>query len=190
MHGLALVDYDNFRGRDRKSKADIELDTETIVNAVTRTFVAAFPETSELDIRLYGGWIDEIGLPSGDAVWLHEVLPTLRGRRYGRIVRPALATAMIRFPEMLLRGTVRGQGRNRRQKMIDAMIGCDAIHMAGEEITHVGICTDDDDVLPATLFAHESNPSVIAWIRSREVGSALNDLALLKRGLSLYEFEI
>ena len=37
-------------------------------------------------------------------------LPALRGSADGVIVRPSLATAMIRFPEFLLRGTLRGQG--------------------------------------------------------------------------------
>ena len=86
--GLALVDHDNFRRRDKKSKADLELDTETLVDDVARAFSFVFPKMRELDVRLYGGWTDEAGLPSRDASWLHELLPNLRGRRHGLIVRP------------------------------------------------------------------------------------------------------
>ena len=185
--GLALIDYDNFRRRDKKSKADFELDTETLVDDVARAFVIIFPNARELDVRLYGGWTDEAGLPSRHASWLHELLPDLRGRRHGLIVRPALATTMIQFPELLLRGTVRGHGQNRRQKMIDGMMGCDAIRTAMDGLTYVGIVTDDDDLLPSTLFAHDIDADVLAWLRTREVGSAMNDGALLDYGLRIHD---
>ena len=187
VQGIALIDYDNFRTRDRKSKADLELDTEMLVDNVARAFVVVFPNARELDVRLYGGWTDETGLPSRDASWLHELLPILRGRRHGLIIRPELATTMIQFPDLRLRGTVRGHGRNRRQKMTDGMLGCDAIRVAADGLTYVGIVTDDDDMLPATLFAHNVNADVLMWMRAREVGSALNDQALLDRGLRIHE---
>ena len=63
MQGLALIDHDNFRRRDRKSRADMEIDARTLVESVARTFIIAFPDTRELDIRLYGGWTDETGGP-------------------------------------------------------------------------------------------------------------------------------
>ena len=187
MQGLALIDFDNFRGRDKKSKADLEIDVRILVDNVTRAFTIVFPDARELDVRLYGGWTDSVGLPSRDASWLHELLPDLRGRRHGLIVRPALATTMIQFPDLLLRGTVRHSRRNRRQKMIDGMIGCDALHMAAHGRTRIGIITDDDDLLPATLSAHDTNASALAWMRSRSVGSAINDSILLSRGVSLYQ---
>ena len=187
--GLALIDYDNFRRRDRKSKTDLELDTETLVDNVARTFLIVFPDTRELDVRLYGGWTDETGSPSRDASWLHELLPDIRGRRHGLIVRPTLATTMIQLPELLLRGTVRGQRENRRQKMIDGMIGCDAIHMVTDGLTYVSIVTDDDDLVPATLFAHGMNANVLAWMRARQAGSAMNDRALLDQGLRICNLE-
>ena len=174
--------------RDKKSKADLELDTETLVDDVARAFSFVFPKMRELDVRLYGGWTDEAGLPSRDASWLHELLPNLRGRRHGLIVRPALATTMIRFPDLLLRGTVRGQGRSRRQKMIDGMLGCDAMHMASDGLAYVGIVTDDDDLLPAALFAHGINAGVLVWIGARQLGSAINDRALERQRLRLHDF--
>lgn len=185
--GLALIDYYNFRTPEARSRAELELETETVLDQVVRAFAHVFPGTVELDLRLYGGWTDEAGSPTGDAAWLLQLLPVLRGRRDGVIVRPSLATAMIRFPELLLRGTLRGLGRNRRQKMVDAMMGLDATYMADEGLTHLGIVTNDDDLLPAALTAHDINAEVVAWIRSRPVGSALNDRALLEMGLRIHD---
>ena len=190
MQGLALIDHDNFRPRDRKSRADLEIDARVLVDSVARAFAIAFPDARELDVRLYGGWTDETGGPSRDASWLHELLPNLRGRRYGLIIRPALATTMIRFPGFLLRGTVRGQGRNQRQKMIDGMMGCDAFHVTSCGRTHVGIVTDDDDLLPAALSAHGANAGALVWMRSRGPGSAINDPALLHEGLRIHQFRL
>ena len=181
MQGLALIDFDNFRERGKKSKVDLEIDAQTVVDSVARTFAATFPDAHELDVRLYGGWTDQNGLPSRDAYWLHELLPDLRGRQHGLIVRPALATTMIRFPEFLLRGTVRG--RNQRQKMIDGMMGCDALYVAAQGQIRIGLVTDDDDLLPAALSAHDTNAGMLVWIRTRSIGSAVNDSFLESKGL-------
>ena len=189
IQGLALVDYDNFRQRDQKLKADLELHAQTLVDSVTRAFVTLFPRTRELDLRLYGGWTDLCGLPSRDATWLHNMLTDLRGRKCGIIVRPALATTMIELPQLLLRGTVRGQGEKQRQKMVDGMMGCDALYMANHRGTYVGVVTDDDDLLPAAVSAHRANLRSVAWIRSRQVGSGVNDPALLSEGLRIHKLE-
>ena len=188
MQGLALIDLDNFRERNKKSKVNLEFDTETLVDDVARAFATVFPTARELDVRLYGGWRDETGSPSHEASWLYELLPGLRGRRHGLIVRPALATTMIQFPEFLLRGTVRGRGRRQRQKMIDGMIGCDALYIATRGPTYIGIVTNDDDLLPATLSAHRENADVLVWIRPRAIGSAVNDTGLLNEGMRIHQF--
>lgn len=190
MQGLALVDYYNFRALDRSSRADMELDTAVLLDDVARGFVAIFPDTRELDVRLYGGWTNEGGLPSRDASRLYEILPNHRGRRHGVIVRPTLATSMILFPEFVLRGTVRGEGRNRRQKMVDGMIGCDAIGLATDGISYVAIVTDDDDLLPAAIFANHTNADVLVWMRAREIGTAMNDDSLLSQGLRFHELRV
>ena len=187
--GLALIDYDNFRRRDEKTQADLEDRTYTLVDAVSHAFVTLFPDTLELDVRLYGGWTDPYGSPSRDASWLIELLPSLRRRWYGLIVRPSLATAMIAYPEFILRGTVRGSRSRQRQKMIDGMIGCDAIHMTQEEQTYVSIVSTDDDLLPAALSAYRNSAGMLVWMRDRPVGSAYNDTELLKLGLTIHQLE-
>lgn len=187
MQGLALIDCDNFRNRDKKSESELEIDTRTLLDNVTCAFATVFPDARELDIRLYGGWMDPVGLPSRDASWLYKLLPALRGRRHGLLVRPALATTMIQFPWLLLRGTVRGHGQNQRQKMIDGMMGCDALHMTAHGSTYVGIVTNDDDLLPAVLSAHATNADMLAWMRTRSVGSAINDAGLLNERLRIHQ---
>ena len=190
MMGLALIDFDNVRRRDRRSSLDLELDTRLLFAAVSSTFVSAFPDTSELDVRLYGGWTDTGGWPSRDASRLNAMLPGLRGRWSGLIVRPSLAISMIGFPGLLLRGTVRGVGIRQRQKMVDGMMGCDALYVAGQGRMYIGIVTDDDDLVPAAVTAHDTVCGRLVWMRGRRVGSAANDAVLLNRGLPIRQLRI
>lgn len=185
-HGLALVDYDNMCEYERESRADIELGTERLVDTLVHSFQAAFTDLTELDVRFYGGWIDEYGLPSPMALSLSGILPGLRGRRHGLIVRPSLATAMVCFPDTILRGTARLSTKPKRQKMVDGMLGCDAMFVAATDPTPIGIVTDDDDLVPATLSAHAMSMKPMVWIRSRPVGQGLNDRGLSSRGLRIY----
>ena len=201
MDGLALVDWYNLRRRDQSTKADLELITETLwigfrtrsqpCFRISHAFATLFPDARELDVRLYGGWTDELGWPSHHASWFHALLPNLRGRRSGLIVRPTLATSMIQFPLFLPRGTVRRRSGSRRQgheqKMVDGMLGCDALYAAMRSRTCIGIVTDDDDLLPNALSSHERNPAAVVWMRTRRVGSATNDRALLNMGLSIHQ---
>ena len=185
-HGLALVDYDNVCEYERESKADVELGTERLVDTLVCSFRAAFPGLMELDVRFYGGWVDESGLPSPMALSLSRILPGLRGRRHGLIVRPSLAMAMVRFPDAILRGTVRLSAKPKRQKMVDGMLGCDAIFVAATDPAPIGIVTDDDDLVPAALSAHAAGMKPIVWMRPRPVGQGLNDRSLSGRGLRIH----
>ena len=187
MEGLALIDFDNFRSRRRRTATDIADRAQRVLNAVSRAFLSVFPETTELDARFYGGWIDVGGSLTQDAIRLQNILASCRGRRHGLIVRPTLATTIIQVPDFPLRGTVRGQGNQLYQKMVDTMIGCDAIHVAHHGGINIGIVTTDDDLLPAALSAHTERHGMLVWIRSRPVGSACNDTELRSRGLYLCE---
>lgn len=189
MNALALVDYDNLRGFRRKSAVDVEHHAGELIDLLVRAFRAGFPRLRELDVRFYGGWTDESGLPSRDALWLLQALPPLRGRREGLIVRPALATAMLQFPRFILRGTVRLQYRRKRQKMVDAMLGCDAVYAAASGLTGIGVVTGDDDLLPATLSAHAVNPGATVWIRPESAGLRLNDHELAARRLPIHRLD-
>ena len=193
--GLALIDYDNLRGFRRKSQADFELHAADLVDMVIRAFRSGFPDIWELDVRFYGGWTDEFGLPSRDHLWFLQTLPRLRGRRHGLIVRPALATAMLQFPELILRGTVRfeapqpGRKQRPRQKMVDGMLGCDAVFAAAAGLARVGVVTGDDDLIPATLSAHAANSRLTVWMRPQKAGAGTNDRNLMERGLHIRRIE-
>ena len=185
MQGLALVDCHNFWKRGSSSVADLENDVVVLVTSVVRCLRSIAPDISEIDFRLYGGWTTAEGYPSPDALKLSGLLPSFRGRRNGILVRPELATSLISHPHLHLRGTVRGHGRNRRQKMVDGLLGCDAIYIATNEAQLLAIVSDDDDLLPAALYAFEQNADIATWIRARRVGSGINDNALMELGLRI-----
>ena len=136
-------------------------------------------------MRLYGGWTDEHGIPSPAAFRLLQAVSALRGRRHGVIVRPSLAFAMCEFPGVILRGTVRMRSKNKRQKMVDGMLGCDAVFAAAGGQVPVGIVTDDDDLVPAALSAQAAGPQRVVWMRSRRLGLGLNDQRLSDLGLQI-----
>ena len=189
MQGLALVDYDNLIKYRNESMADVEIRTEDIIEVLARTFRNAFPGLRELDVRFYGGWTDELGATSPSAVRLLQILPALRGRRHGLIIRPSLALTMLQFPEWVLRGTVRLHTRRRRQKMVDGMIGGDAMFRAAYGRVGIGIVTDDDDLVPAALSANAANPGRTVWIRRRAAHSRLNDHHMTSQGLRIYSIQ-
>ena len=184
MQGLALVDYDNLCP-DAKSEPEVEIHTADLLDLLARASQAVFPGLRELDVRLYGGWVDEHGVHSASARWLLPLLPALRGRRQGLIVRPTLAMTMLQFPGVELRGTVRGQGRRRRQKMVDGMLGCDAVSAITLGQSPVGIVSDDDDLLPAALSAHAADRAGAVLMRRRAPGQGLNDRSVTEFGVRI-----
>ena len=185
MEGLALVDFHNLY-RGRRDQVGIESAAEEIVDQVTTTFLGLAQEVQGIDIRLYGGWLDEDGLTSPDTEVLLPMLPYLRGRRRGIVVRPSLATTMLAYPGFQLRGTVRLRTRPYRQKMVDQMIGCDAIFVAGDASEIVtAVFTDDDDIIPSLMSAHSIRPGAARWIRAASEVNRPNDQQLRSLGLNI-----
>lgn len=186
MAGLALVDYDNLSPPPRPGRDTPRPGVRRVVDAVVVSFRRAFREVRELDIRLYGGWIDEAGSRSRTAVGLDAELPRLRRIVRGVDVRPVIATTIFRDPELVLRGTVRLRARRARQKMVDGMLGCDALFAASLGIERVGVFTDDEDLVPALLAARiGSSAPGPAWMRRRATGTAPNDGLLAERGVRI-----
>ena len=189
---LALVDYNNLRGPNIDLQADAELHAAWLVTNLATTFREVFPDTREIDIRLYGGWLDEDGHLSAAANRLLPILSTLRGRRDGVIVRPSLATALIEFADTALKGTVRLRTKQRRQKMVDGMLGCDALYIAAvapspsPSLARVALVTNDDDLVPAALSATAKARTAIVWMRPRPFGQGLNDQSLGHRGVQFH----
>ena len=162
-----MVDFRNLQ-EDLAQGATPTLAIEEVLNAVVGRFRRWRP-VREIDVRLYGGWLDERGNPSENANTFMRLLPFLRGRWQGTLVRPSLAVALLRFPYLRLRGTVRGQSRRRRQKMVDQMIGCDAMYLALSRLEDVPVAvfTADDDLLPPLLMASAYSGSDVQWMRGQ-----------------------
>lgn len=185
MPGLALVDYDNLVEPPTQDEAAAEAHTRQLVEAVVVGFSAVFREVRVLEVRLYGGWIDERGRLSPVAVGLDALLPTLRRRMRGISVRPAIATSLLRHPNFVLRGTVRLRARPRRQKMVDGMLGCDAVVAVETGVEQVGVVTNDDDLVPSLLSAQHSSSGAPIWLRSDGPGVGLNDRLLARCGVRI-----
>ena len=192
-HGLVLVDYDNFRLRDARNRAlsslttaEHELQATDIIDCLALALRAVLPDLAELDLLMYGGWTEHDGIRSNAASQLIPIMADLRGRHHGVIIRPNLTEAMAAFPHLALRGTIRGSGRRRRQKMVDSMLGFDLHHFAKEPALALAIASDDDDMIPALLTANDTSHHPTLWIRRRAVGAGLNDRVLQRTGLHLY----
>lgn len=185
--GLALVDFHNFVASE-SGGSRIQAAAEDAVEAVVDTF-ADSRTIAALDIRLYGGWLDEDGRPSPNAQTLLATLPHLRGRRRGMVVRPELAMALMIEPALRLHGTVRLRGSRRREKMVDQMIGCDAMFLAGSEglIADVAVFSSDDDLVPPLLMVNKTMPGLTRWVRKQSNHARPNDQGLRNLGLRILE---
>lgn len=180
------MDYDNLLPGLSSSTVDAVLQAQQLIRTLVGAFQSLFSDVQELDVRLYGGWTDERGTPSRAAVGLLPILPELRGRRRGVIVRPSLAFSMMEFPDLVLRGTVRERSRRKRQKMVDGMLGCDAVFASSKGQSTVGVVTDDDDLLPALLASHAASATPAILLRRRPMGAGMNDVALTDRGIRIH----
>ena len=184
MHGLALVDFHNFV-EPRENPTRIRLAADLIMDTVVATFADWQRGTRTIDVRLYGGWIDEHGSASPNAAVLLSLFPELRGRRNGMVLLPSLATRLVAMPQTLLRGTVRLHTQPPREKMVDQMIGCDAIILAQDLQPLIAVYSDDDDLVPPLILAHQSNPGRTYWVRKNSSHARPNDDELERLGLSI-----
>ena len=179
-----MVDFRNLQ-EDLAQGATPTIAIEEVLDAVVGGFRRWRP-VREIDVRLYGGWLDEHGHLSANANDFTRLLPYLRGRRQGTIVRPSLALALLMFPYLRLRGTVRVDSRRRRQKMVDQMIGCDAMYLAVNPLEDVlvAVFTGDDDLLPPLLMANACDGSEVRWMRG-EGQDRPNDAGLPSLGVTI-----
>jgi len=185
--GLALVDFHNFVA-DRTDRSGIQAAAEDAVDAAVQAFVH-WGSVAALDIRFYGGWLDEDGHPSPNAQTLLATLPDLRGRRRGVVVRPELAMATMVEPTLRLHGTVRLRGGRRREKMVDQMIGCDMVFLAGSggSFADIAVFSSDDDLIPPLLMANKIKPNLARWVRKQSTHTRPNDQRLRHLGLIILE---
>jgi uncharacterized LabA/DUF88 family protein len=135
-----------------------------------------------IDMRLYGGWLDESGYFSNPAQRLLPELRHFRGRRRGTRFATTLALTLRAAPDCRLIGTVRTSTTRQRQKMIDGMLTVDILH-AVADLSAIVVASDDDDLVPAVLLAARSKAEVY-WLRARSRASC-NDPLLITAGVKL-----
>jgi hypothetical protein len=57
----ALVDYDNVRPLREHTRLDAQANLKAIVDKCVQIAVKIVPDLDELRLRLYGGWVDDVG---------------------------------------------------------------------------------------------------------------------------------
>lgn len=184
-HALILVDFHNTLKQRAFDAGLLELHAVDLFQCIARFLRGQLRRIVDVDVRLYGGWLDEYGHPSRDAHCLLQILPLLPRRMGGLRLRPSLAFELIGRSDLLLRGFLRTKTDKQRQKMVDGMLGCDAIVAADLATDLILIVSDDDDFLPAFITASTFDKSRIALIRARRTHAGLNDALLIAHGMQL-----
>lgn len=173
---IALVDYDNI-GMTLVGRGDTVVALPDIIHLTVEAVRRHMPNEKGVEVRLYGGWLDEDGWFSAPAARLLPELRHYRGLRQGIRVVPSLALSIRGAPDCRLAGTVRSAAARPRQKMVDGMLTLDISACAAER-RQVLIVSDDDDLVPAALLSARKGGAV-HWARLRTRPSC-ND-ALLER---------
>src|SRR6266496_3452560 len=109
MLAAALVDYDNV-GRTvvpERGPTDVAINLDELVRALSAQTAVVLPGLEELQVRLYGGWVDKSGRLTERATWLLAELPGFRRRINQVRIRPVLARALAVSPENDLVATYR-----------------------------------------------------------------------------------
>jgi hypothetical protein len=188
MQAFAFVDYDNAKAITReKSHWDVLANIETMIERLAGVRKIYFNEVDELVIRLYGGWIDEVGRNSTRADWVLPHLSDLRGRRYGTRLRIELAVSTLHISHIRLIGTYRIGAGVEGQKMVDTLIAVDISHMAEISDCPLIVLSDDEDIVPPILNA-AARGSKTYLIRKRLEGEGLNDASLSETGVHFLKF--
>lgn len=175
MIATVFVDYDNFRLRiPERTAQDVEFNLGALIRHLLDE-VRNFGGIREVDIRLYGGWLDEVGSHTQCASWLLTSASSSRGRWNGLLVRPALIRSTIWRPDDELRGTFRSRAATPRQKMVDGMIILDLVYFAQNDSSRLLLISDDDDLVPGALAAAGLRRDAISWARLCSAGDRPND---------------
>lgn len=176
MSAVALVDYDNVRAvKPERTQVEVESNLAQVVAQVHRVGREELGTAGEIEIRLYGGWVNEKGHYTRNAQWMFSAMRYHRGRREGILIKPQLITSLSIRPGDHLVGTFRAFASPPGQKMVDGMIMVDALHYSDSRCDSLMIFSDDDDLVPAAVTAAMNRSRGVRWIRVREDGRGLND---------------
>jgi hypothetical protein len=182
----ALVDYDNVRSANERTAYDARLNLEDLVSTIVGTVLSLQPKATDLELRLYGGWIDENSRYSALAQWLLACLPDTPRRRGRLRVRTLLAVAPLCAPEVTLVGLVRLGPNGRRQKMVDSLLLIDLVHLMRERSIRLMVVSDDDDFVPGAVAATRWSKQQFWLLRKdRKFGAGPNDGTLVSLGVGI-----
>ncbi len=199
---FCVVDYfnllDDRRFDKQLTRQAAERNLEVLLSGLTRALSRELPRdtTSELNVRLYGGWTQlptkvstsETAALSPFARDLASALPRYRTFDPPFSVVPELALATCAVPNSQLIGTLRNDQSKRGQKMVDTAIAVDLVHLAFRAHEALVLVSNDDDFVPPCLAAsrasrklrvlHLPDPKRMGW----------NDHLLRKSGIEINGF--
>jgi len=141
---------------------------------------------TELELRLYGGWIDVAGHPTERHLRLARCIRKIPTRICGLRLTAEIITRPINVNQALV-----GSYKDGGQKMVDTMIVADILWCAYNWQSPMLVLSDDDDIIPGVLGAavHASirggtmANQIVALGRSRTNGEGLNDKLLTTSGV-------
>lgn len=171
-----LIDYDNIKPyRQETTIYDVQANIVSITKSVIDFCSNSLKDKGDINIRLYGGWIDEVGHYSQLGNWLLSSLGMIRGLINHWRVIPSLVTSIAVLPGETLLGTLRTHQPRLKQKMVDSMLAVDSIYFANQTTSHLLLISDDDDMVPPVLASRMLSVNNLFVIRKRANGTAIND---------------
>lgn len=186
---VALVDYDNVIPLQEKTVIDQQLNLDALMPALVAFVEEKFKTASELHVRLYGGWVSEVGTYSERASWMLSQLHNYKRRFQNIYVRPSLVVSLVDSPHLEVLGTLRGA--RKRQKMVDTLMTTDIVTLSSlERYPHLLIVSSDDDLVPGIIKARQSSPQTGIYILRSCQTSRLrcNDRLLKRCGTWIHSF--
>ena len=172
---------DNVRPPGRESSVDVVEQNLRVMAESLATWAASHAglRGAEIELRLYGGWLNETAHFTQRGDWLLKRLHAARGLFSGNRVVPVLPLAIAERNSHVLRGLCRSKSGVQVQKMVDSMICVDLLHYSRTRSGLIVTASDDDDLVPALLAASLSSTTPLRMLRHRAARHGLNDDHLL-----------
>jgi len=186
---IALVDYDNIAPIKELNEVDQTLNIDSIVSGTVRYMRQHFPDTTELHMRIYGGWVNEEGAYSQRASWMLAQLHKFRKRLQTIVVKPEMVVALADIPHFEVRGTLRG--RPARQKMVDTLMTTDLVTLAqAGRFSSIFLVSSDDDMIPGIIKSRQVAPAIMLCVLRARINATqgCNDAVLQRCGAWVHNF--
>jgi hypothetical protein len=174
-----LVDYDNAMLHVEKNPTDVTLNLNLLSTRLSGKLSSLIPDSDQVFLRLYGGWVTLDGQFTPRAGWLLSEMPNYR-RKIGPVrIKPTIITTILAREDLVLVGTY----QNQAQIMVDAMLSVDVVELASDNDFSLVVVSDDQDVVPAVITASEkrTRQNPVYWLRRRNAPDAMVIDSVLKR---------